>query len=40
MREMQSNQKAQPSGRWLWIGGTLGLIRTKILRAYNCTQQT
>ena len=36
MREMQSNQKAQPSGRWLWIGGTPWINKTQNFSgAYN-----
>ncbi len=38
MREMQSNQKAQPSGRWLWIGGTPWIKKNQNFSgAYNCT---
>ncbi len=38
MREMQSNQKAQPSGRWLWIGGTPWINKNQNFSgAYNCT---
>ena len=38
MREMQRNQKAQPSGRWLWIGGTPWISKDKNFSgAYNCT---
>ena len=38
MREMQSNQKAQPSGRWLWIGGTPWINKKQNFSgAYNCT---
>jgi len=38
MREMQSNQKAQPSGRWLWIGGTPWINNNQNFSgAYNCT---
>ncbi len=38
MREMQSNQKAQPSGRWLWIGGTPWINKSQNFSgAYNCT---
>ncbi len=38
MREMQSNQKAQPSGRWLWIGGTPWINKYQNFSgAYNCT---
>ena len=39
MREMQSNQKAQPSGRWLWIGGTPWIIRTKISQEHTTVPQ-
>ena len=35
---MQSNQKAQPSGRWLWIGGTPWINKNQNFSgAYNCT---
>ncbi len=38
MKEMQKNQKAQPSGRWLWIGGTPWIIKNENFSgAYNCT---
>ena len=38
MRDMQRNQKAQPSGRWLWIGGTPWINNNKNFSgAYNCT---
>ncbi len=38
MKEMQSNQKAQPSGRWLWIGGTPWINKNpNFSGAYNCT---
>ena len=38
MKEMQSNQKAQPSGRWLWIGGTPWIKKNENFSgAYNCT---
>ena len=38
MREMQRNQKAQPSGRWLWIGGTSWISKNQNFSgAYNCT---
>ncbi|MBO8206121.1 ribonucleoside-triphosphate reductase, adenosylcobalamin-dependent [Prochlorococcus marinus XMU1406] len=38
MKEMQSNQKAQPSGRWLWIGGTPWINKNQNFSgAYNCT---
>ncbi len=38
MREMQRNQKAQPSGRWLWIGGTPWINKNQNFSgAYNCT---
>ena len=38
MREMQKNQKAQPSGRWLWIGGTPWINKSQNFSgAYNCT---
>ena len=38
MKEMQSNQKAQPSGRWLWIGGTPWIKKNQNFSgAYNCT---
>jgi len=38
MREMQSNQKAQPSGRWLWIGGTPWINKNQNFSgAYSCT---
>ena len=38
MREMQQNQKAQPSGRWLWIGGTPWINKKQNFSgAYNCT---
>ena len=38
MKEMQSNQKAQPSGRWLWIGGTPWINKNQNFPgAYNCT---
>ncbi len=38
MREMQTNQKAQPSGRWLWIGGTPWINKNQNFSgAYNCT---
>ncbi len=38
MREMQKNQKAQPSGRWLWIGGTPWINKNQNFSgAYNCT---
>ncbi len=38
MKEMQKNQKAQPSGRWLWIGGTPWIEKNENFSgAYNCT---
>jgi len=38
MKEMQENQKAQPSGRWLWIGGTPWINKNENFSgAYNCT---
>jgi ribonucleotide reductase class II len=38
LRRMQLEQKALPSGRWLWIGGTDWIERTENFSgAYNCT---
>ena len=38
MQEMQKNQKALPSGRWLWIGGTPWINKNENFSgAYNCT---
>jgi len=39
MREMQSNQKAQPSGRWLWIGGTPWINKNKISQEHTIAPQ-
>lgn len=33
LRRMQEQQMALPSGRWLWIGGTPGLSRSKTFPA-------
>ncbi|MBD2666044.1 hypothetical protein B6N60_04990 [Richelia sinica FACHB-800] len=36
--KMQRNMKALPSGRWLWVGGTEWLNKSKNFSgAYNCT---
>ncbi len=38
IRRMQKDQKALPSGRWLWIGGTPWIEqRHNFSGAYNCT---
>jgi ribonucleotide reductase class II len=38
LRRMQNQQKALPSGRWLWIGGTEWIERSENFSgAYNCT---
>jgi ribonucleotide reductase class II len=38
LRRMQRQQKALPSGRWLWIGGTPWIERQENFSgAYNCT---
>ena len=38
MTEMQKSQKALPSGRWLWIGGTPWISKHENFSgAYNCT---
>ncbi len=38
MARMQSEKKALPSGRWLWIGGTEWINKEKNFSgAYNCT---
>ena len=38
LRRMQNEQKALPSGRWLWIGGTPWIEqRHNFSGAYNCT---
>ncbi len=38
LRRMQQQQKALPSGRWLWIGGTAWIEREENFSgAYNCT---
>ncbi|WP_255005774.1 ribonucleoside-triphosphate reductase, adenosylcobalamin-dependent [Cyanobium sp. ATX 6F1] len=38
LRRMQQRQKALPSGRWLWIGGTEWIEQTQNFSgAYNCT---
>ena len=38
MRRMQAQQKALPSGRWLWIGGTDWIENpANFSGAYNCT---
>ena len=38
LRRMQQQQKALPSGRWLWIGGTEWIERNENFSgAYNCT---
>ena len=38
MTEMQKSQKALPSGRWLWIGGTPWISKQENFSgAYNCT---
>ncbi|MFM7171124.1 MAG: ribonucleoside-triphosphate reductase, adenosylcobalamin-dependent, partial [Cyanobium sp.] len=38
LRRMQLDQKALPSGRWLWIGGTEWIARPENFSgAYNCT---
>ena len=38
LRRMQQQQKALPSGRWLWIGGTEWIERPENFSgAYNCT---
>ena len=38
LRRMQLEQKALPSGRWLWIGGTDWIARQENFSgAYNCT---
>ena len=38
MRRMQQQQKALPSGRWLWIGGTEWIEQQhNFSGAYNCT---
>ncbi|WP_254927162.1 ribonucleoside-triphosphate reductase, adenosylcobalamin-dependent [Cyanobium sp. T1B-Tous] len=38
LRRMQQQQKALPSGRWLWIGGTEWIERSENFSgSYNCT---
>jgi ribonucleotide reductase class II len=38
LRRMQLEQKALPSGRWLWIGGTAWIEQEENFSgAYNCT---
>jgi ribonucleotide reductase class II len=38
LRRMQQQQKALPSGRWLWIGGTPWIEQSENFSgAYNCT---
>jgi len=38
LRRMQLEQKALPSGRWLWIGGTDWIVQPENFSgAYNCT---
>ncbi len=38
LRRMQQQQKALPSGRWLWIGGTPWIERSENFSgSYNCT---
>ncbi|MFZ9951196.1 MAG: ribonucleoside-triphosphate reductase, adenosylcobalamin-dependent, partial [Vulcanococcus sp.] len=38
LRRMQREQKALPSGRWLWIGGTPWIEQSENFSgAYNCT---
>ncbi|MEI6616229.1 MAG: ribonucleoside-triphosphate reductase, adenosylcobalamin-dependent, partial [Cyanobium sp. ELA507] len=38
LRRMQQQQRALPSGRWLWIGGTEWIERQENFSgAYNCT---
>jgi ribonucleotide reductase class II len=38
IRRMQKNQRALPSGRWLWIGGTPWIEQAhNFSGAYNCT---
>ncbi|BAZ52953.1 RP ribonucleotide reductase-like protein [Nostoc sp. NIES-4103] len=38
LEEMQTNLKALPSGRWLWVGGTDWIAKPKNFSgAYNCT---
>jgi len=38
LRRMQQQQKALPSGRWLWIGGTHWIEQSENFSgAYNCT---
>lgn len=38
LRRMQQEQKALPSGRWLWIGGTPWLEQeANFSGSYNCT---
>lgn len=38
LRRMQLEQKALPSGRWLWVGGTKWLEKPEnVSGAYNCT---
>ena len=38
LRRMQLQQKALPSGRWLWIGGTDWIVNPENFSgAYNCT---
>ncbi len=38
LRRMQQEQKALPSGRWLWIGGTPWIEQeTNFSGSYNCT---
>jgi ribonucleotide reductase class II len=38
LRRMQQEQKALPSGRWLWIGGTPWIEQSENFSgAYNCT---
>ena len=38
LRRMQQQQKALPSGRWLWIGGTAWIEKPENFSgAYNCT---
>ncbi|MFZ9463884.1 MAG: ribonucleoside-triphosphate reductase, adenosylcobalamin-dependent, partial [Vulcanococcus sp.] len=38
LRRMQHDQRALPSGRWLWIGGTPWIEQSENFSgAYNCT---
>jgi hypothetical protein len=38
LRKMQLEQKALPSGRWLWVGGTEWIEKPEnVSGAYNCT---